>query len=216
MVAYFNAVSILTQYVKQLDFQYNRIVIKILRSPPVNVKMLSWDTLLESDHFPPPDMPSPGVSTDEIINFLRKWSAPDEVVNDATSIDEVLQDVRALLDQDPPFDLVNSIEPILEGLQTLQGCKSPGWKTSVAMITSEVELLGGHTEQTTSQNAIHDIIRALKNLDDNSLLFRNLRKSPLATGDCEVAMHCEVVLASLISLARTVTSGPVYRKYRDG
>jgi hypothetical protein len=59
---------------------------------------------------------------------------------------------------------------------------------------------------------VHDI---LQNVGDGSLLFSNLRQEPLLLGiGFDGSRHCEMSLATLIYLSRTLTSGPIYNKYR--
>ena len=106
MVSDFDTVSVLTDYIRQPMFQYNCIIIKILIPPRVSETMLSWCELLLSKHFTKPELSSDNESVDNIIKFFEHWSAPDMKLNDGScTVDDVKQEVRALYDSDPPFNI---------------------------------------------------------------------------------------------------------------
>jgi hypothetical protein len=60
-----------------------------------------------------------------------------------------------------------------------------------------------------------DVYDILQIVGDGSLLISNLRREPLSLGiGFDGSQHCEMNLASLVYLSRTLTSGPIYDKYR--
>lgn len=60
-----------------------------------------------------------------------------------------------------------------------------------------------------------DLHHSLHAAADSSLLFAELRQDPLAFGiGFHGSRHCEMDLASFIYLSRTLTSGPIYEKYK--
>ncbi len=205
MVSHFDATSILTQYIKHPDFQYNRITIKIITPPRVDKCLLTWEQLLQSKYFPEPQLTD--VSTDTIIEFLKEWSDSEkEAQGGGRSIDQILKTLKG------PFDPSTTIR-LTEDLVALGSVGSSGWK---AYIKNMVELLTKHRISSTVQEVIPDIIGMLETLRDNSLLFKMLRKAPLGSGkNFTGAIHCEALLALLIILSRTKASGPIYEQYRE-
>ncbi len=72
------------------------------------------------------------------------------------------------------------------------------------MVISKVEKLEPeeHTDPSKWDNAIAEITEMLNTLSDNSVLFRMLQQKPLVSGKGFTGMqHCELCLASLISLS---------------
>ena len=197
----------LTQYIRHPEFQYNRITIKIVTPPRVDKNLLTWEKLLESKYFPEPLLVD--VATDAMIKFLKEWSDSDEEANrQGRNIDQILKTIKG------PFDPSTTIQ-LTEDLVALGSVGSSGWKVYIENMIA-LRLLNRSIISSTVQEVIPDIIERLEILLDNSLLFKMLRKGPLGSGtNFTVAIHCEALLAVLIVLSSTETSGPIYGKYTE-
>jgi hypothetical protein len=213
MVVYFDAVSTLIKYIKQRDFQYDGVTIKILTPPRVSQDMLPWMKLLESKHFP--DMPLSATSTADIIEFFNACSYSDqEAKYNSVALKDVLKAVHKLLDSSPRFDSTTAAQRIIDQLRKLKDCKLPGWEECVKGLISTTESLVIQTRQSEAQKVIRDIIQMLEAMRDSSILFSMIQKDSLVYGVFAGSLHCELILASLIYLSRNISPGLDYDKYK--
>jgi len=221
MIVHFEAVWNLAEYLLRPDFQSHTIDIKILPSPRASETMLSWEKLLLSDHFPDSSysMNVGNQPTNEIVEFLR-WSPFDEEGNRASySVENVIVALKDLLGESPPFDdhrtPAQSIIEEIQKLRIFNYHQSLLWDTYATRMRTKVELLECVTDSSEFRSTITDIIRMLEPLRDSSRLFLQLSRQPLSSGNgFRGSLHCELFLASLISLSRTETSGKIYDKHK--
>ena len=189
-------------------------VIRILTPPHVCMQMLPWDALLESPHFPNDLLgwfdTKTCNSTEDVTKFLHNWSKPQSsqfLIEDVLKVAKPLEDhcfqrwfyhhhpvsyCSAWTSQNQGNVWSSYIDTTMSRLQHLHECPPSEWCNSVCKI-----------------------ILMIKTLRDNVLFFNKLRQEPLSSGKSfNGTCHCELILASLISLAQTsLPSDPKYAKY---
>ena len=203
MVGHFEALWILSAYIKAPAFSYEGVIIKVLMPPPVRTTMLSWKGLLESEHFPGAQSLMGGVvpdqQTKDIISFLEEWSDRSHGIG---HIKTILSEVRKL--SDSPKSGNHTIKSITKRLSNLNKPEAPHRAAYVQDLISRVEKLNKETDKSRRRDSIDQIIQMLESLSGCSLLLNSLWHNPLGTGQGFTGSHhCEFFLASLISLSRS-------------
>jgi hypothetical protein len=207
MVVHFDAVAILHNYVTGGEFPFSEISIQILTSPPTKMEMLSWKELLEREEFP-----STLIARLECCGYLHN----DNTHHITNAVSKVTTDIRALLDPNYPVDSTTAIDKILNQLQQIMKSKLPFLRVNATAIASKIATLKDDYKSSEARDLIADVLGTLGTMHKNMFLFSQLKKDPLSKGcSSGLSTHCEANLASLIYLARTVTSGPMYEKYKD-
>jgi hypothetical protein len=203
MVAYCDSALTLRNFINET--QVSKIVIKILVPPKATTTLLPWEELLQSRHFPED-------SKNDISTFLKEFSKSSKMPFGA-GMCRILEDVKRLPVVVSDFDA--SIEKIIKDIDGWQKSEAPGWKPYVQATVSKIALLKKVDRQSEWIHQVDEIIKRLETLHHFSLFFRKLTQAPLATGvGICASRHCELELMSLVSLARTLTSGPKYEELK--
>lgn len=213
MVSHFDAVRTLAEYIMDQSFPYNEVAIRILTPPCVCTQMLSWEALLESPHFPDHESyAKPYNSTRDITQFLHNWSIPQ---SSRFPIEDLLKAAKPLEDHASNADSTDIIQSLITQLEHHKTKEIPLWSSYIDATISKLWHLH-ECPPSVWRNGLREIILMIKTLRDDLLFFKKLKQEPLSTGKSfNGTCHCELILASLISLAQTSSpSDPKYAKYR--
>jgi hypothetical protein len=107
-----------------------KITIKILSVPRPNQTMLSWEDLLNSDHFPlniPSDRDVTNLHVKDIIDALKFWSKPEKGKANTVDISVVLKGLKGLLTPDNKEPSKPVIRPV--GASSVEPAIAPAAKS---------------------------------------------------------------------------------------
>ncbi|KAF8349088.1 hypothetical protein F5887DRAFT_1242942 [Amanita rubescens] len=112
MVVHFDAVAIVYRHVTGKYFPYEGVSLRVIAPSPVDDKLLPWEELLRSQHFP-------GGCTEEIIKFLKDSKTKAKLIKTAVkSLHTYLRDAHL-----PPW---HQLWNVLEPLQSKKGAEDEG------------------------------------------------------------------------------------------
>ena len=218
MVVHFDAIKIVYSHYKNTEM--SQLIVKILRPPKLDDKMLPWEELLRDvkyiearkfDPFNPLFMTS-----ESIIDFLKEHvgklaheKGSYSIVEMQKTVDHLIQSSSSNSDSEVAF--LKNLETQLLGLR--KGM-SPDQNVLTCLIFKEIEIFKklDHGYDVPSMHwharfdSLYRILSLLDSLSLSSKFFTKLR-GPLLNGTgFEGAPHCEILLASSILLAKTSLS----------
>lgn len=188
ILAYFNAVEILVQFVGSPHHDALSISIKILISPRVGQDKLKWKELLKNPKYFPD---GPEMNNEAIIKNLSTGSLkPDVALNVVEEFLKIFE--RLTKTEDPTLDS-RCLSPYIEKFGKLMD--HTRWKVYIETIQTNIAVLEQHPNDLEAISGIDEAAHLLK--DDLSIFkfFRDTDGQKF-TG----SVHCEGTLASLFLL----------------
>ncbi len=114
MVVHFDAVAIIHRHVTSKYFPYEGVSLRVIVPPPVDDKLLPWEELLRSQHFPGEGR------TEEIIKFLKDSKTKAKLIKTA------VKSFRTFLKDEDRLPSWPRLWNLLEPLQSKKGAEDEG------------------------------------------------------------------------------------------
>jgi hypothetical protein len=215
MVVHFDATKIISGYYREAKL--NTLTIKILLGPKFDTTMLTWKGLLQDEKYIKPIIgfnPYHIPTSEEIIQFIEDQLGNLDLEKGTCTIIELQKKVDGLIQSSgskavSPVDL-ETLETSLSGLRV--GI-SPDQDELTKCIRSKIEELRGIDDESpkspeSRRDYLYSIAEMLESLRKSSLFFKKLRSgSALSEGNKFTdPPHCEILLASLIVMAKSSPS----------
>ena len=196
-------------FLMYLEANLKMLTIKILLGPKIDTTMLTWKGLLQDENYIKPIIgfnPFQMPTSEEIIQFLEDQLGNLDLKKDTFTILELQKKVDGLIQSSGskavfPIDLI-TLETSLSGLRI--GMSSDQDKLTEYIRSKIEELRDIYDESPESRcDFLYSIAEMLE-----SLFFKKLRLgSALSEGNrFSGTPHCEILLASLIVMAKSSSS----------
>ncbi|KAF8345214.1 hypothetical protein F5887DRAFT_1196494 [Amanita rubescens] len=114
MVVHFDAVAIIYRHVTGKYFPYEGVALRVIAPPPVDNKLLPWEELLRSQHFPGEGR------AEEIINFLKDSKTKAKLMKKAA------KSLQTWLSNNTDLPRWHQLWNVLEPLQSKKGAEDEG------------------------------------------------------------------------------------------
>lgn len=213
MVVYFDAIKIINAYYREANLK--TLTIKILLGPKIDTTMLTWKGLLQDEKYIKPINgfnPFHIPTSEEIIQFLEDQLGNLDLKKGTFTILELQKKVDGLIQSSgskavSPVDLITLETSLLSGLRVGM---SPDQDKLTKCIRSKIKELRDIDDESpeSRRDFLYSIAEMLESLRKSSLFFKKLRSgSALSEGNrFSGTPHCEILLASLIIMAKSLPS----------